>query len=76
MKKLVSRKKKVGTQVEKGVDAKLSFAFLDTLEEVRKSHKFSANLNKGVKNHSTLKVAWAILTPPPTHTHKVLIGLT
>ena len=47
-----------------GAAAKLFIAFLDTLEEVRKSHKVSDILIKRIKHYSTLKLVWAILTPP------------
>ena len=57
--------------VEMGVTAKLFFAFLDTWEEVGKSHKVSAKLNKGIKSYSALKIRGKIWPP-----FLVVIGLT
>ena len=47
---------KCGPPAEIGVAAKVFFAFLNTFEEVRKSHKVSAKLKKGIKNYYTLKI--------------------
>ena len=70
----VNKSSKSWFQLEKcngrdGRGCRTILCILDTLEVIRKSHKGSAQLIKGIKNYSTLKIVWAILTPP------VLIGL-